>query len=124
MAAAAAIPPAGAPVVPAPPVLPTSLAAWCNQNADPHDSASQLLQPFRDAPDLVDAIFTSLTTTTYPLPLLVNGEDGKPHVILMPFNENTLPGQPMGSKHGLVGDISRQGARTRKQQEKSNRTIQ
>ena len=59
---------------------------------------------------MVDSIHTSLTTTTFPLPLLVNGKDGKPHAVVMPFNENTLPGQPVGDKHGLVWDVSAQGA--------------
>ena len=103
-AAAAAVPPAA----PAP-VLPATLAEWHGSHPDPCSNAGQLLHPFRDEPNVVDAIFASLTTTTHPLPLLVNGEDGLPHVISMPFNENALPGQPMGRKHGLAGDLSTQG---------------
>ena len=81
----------GPPAVAPPPITPTTFSAWYGANADPYTSVDQLLQPFRDAPNVVDNIYTSLTTTTYPLPLLVNGDDGLPHVVLMPFNENTLP---------------------------------
>ena len=112
-AAAGGVPPIGAaahPGLPAPPALPSSLAEWFGNNANPCASSAQLLHPFRDEPNLVETIYTSLTTTTYPLPLLVNGEDGSPHVILMPFNENTLPGQPVGRKFALVGDVTTQGA--------------
>ena len=60
--------------------------------------------------NLVDTICSSLTTTTYPLPLLVNGEDGRPHAALMPFSEHTLAGQQLGDKYALVGDVMGQGA--------------
>ena len=83
-AAAAAV--AAPPALPAPPVLPATLADWFSASADPHGDTAQLLHPFGDAPNVVDAICTSLTTTTCPLPLLANGTDGRPHAILMPFN--------------------------------------
>ena len=101
---------AGPPAVPAPPVLPTTFTEWYGNKPDPYGDPAQLLQPFRAEPHLLEGTCTSMTTTTYPLPLLVNGQDGLPHVVLMPFNENTLPGQPMGSKYGLVGDVSNTGA--------------
>ena len=46
-AAAAAIAP--------PPTLPTALAEWHGNNADPCSDAAQLSHPFRDEPNVVDA---------------------------------------------------------------------
>ena len=109
-AAVGGAPPVVSPAVPVPPALPATLAEWCGANADPCGDPGQLLCPFRDPPNLVDTIHASLTTATHPLPLLVNGADGKPHVVTVPLDENTLPGQPVGGKFSLMGDVSDQGA--------------